>query len=203
MSEKINLKNLEKNAFISYHEDGIIDIFAGIWILIFGLLSIFTERVWVAGMFLVYGVPIWGILKNKITVPRMGYVKFKNGQISQIKKTVFIILLVVYACAFVLYILEDYYTIPSWICMLIQGYPILVFGFAVTLSFIMGAWIVQIHRFYAYAVLSAFLSVGCHAVNSPFGYVPILLGILIMGGGMVRIKQFIHTYPVESEQVGG
>jgi len=123
MTQNIDLKEIEKKVWTSYFEDGIIDIFAGAWILVFGILAIHTDRVWVAGMFPVYGLALFVAIKKKITVPRIGYMKFNPQQKSKIEKVFFSIHAIIYSFAILLYT----HNTPSWIDTLFQEYPMLFF----------------------------------------------------------------------------
>jgi len=43
--EEPNLREIEKKAYMSYHQDGLLDIFVGVYILGFGL-GIWVDRIW-------------------------------------------------------------------------------------------------------------------------------------------------------------
>jgi hypothetical protein len=191
----INLKELERKAFTSYHEDGIVDIFAGAWMLFLGILSMCTDKPWFAGMFPVYGLPFFAVAKKKITVPRLGYVKFSQQRTS----LMFIVYLWIAAIFTVFGIL--YYTdnSPSWVYALLSDYPTLVFGIIVGLLFFVCALVTRIFRFYAYAALILAVSVIGHVFGPHirYEYFPVTLGVLILSVGMLVLIQFIQAYPVE------
>ena len=79
-----NLKEVEKKTYKSYHQDGLLDIFIGIYILLFGigiLLSTtgdFNSWFLLPGIFPALMVPIWMSAKKRITITRIGYVKIGN-----------------------------------------------------------------------------------------------------------------------------
>lgn len=197
MEKNINLKEIERKVYTLYHEDGIIDIFAGAWILVFGILAIRTDRVWVAGMFPVYGLALFVAIKKKITVPRIGYMKFNHRQKSKIEKVFFSIHIVIYSFAILLYT----HNTPSWIDTLFQEYPMLFFGAIVTLFFIVAVWTLSVRRFYAYALLTLIVSIGGHMIDTDvsYGVFPVLLGVLIMSAGVLMLNQFLQKYPVQME----
>lgn len=199
MTQTINMKELERKAFTSYHEDGIIDIFAGAWLLFFGLFSMCTDKPWFAGMFPVYGLPFFAIAKKKITVPRIGYVKFSQQRTS--------LMFIVYLWIAILFTVFGivYYTdnAPSWIYPLLYDYPKLLFGIIIGLLFFVCALVTRILRFYAYAVLILTVSVIGHVFGSHirYEYFPVGLGVLILSVGVVVLIQFIQTYPVEPGEI--
>ena len=204
MIQNINIKELEKKAFTSYHADGILDIFAGAWIFVLGVLGIYTDKVWAAGMFPVWGLPLWAVIKKRITVPRIGYVKFGHQRISKIQKVFFFLHFLVYACAAAVILMADAHDVPAWVETLLTDYPVLLFGISVTLLFFVCVWTLNIRHFSIYGILTLLVSVGGHlfAASVPWAYFPVFLGILIMGAGVGLLTQFLREYPVASKTVG-
>jgi hypothetical protein len=74
MNVKGSLKEIEKETYMSYHQDGLIDIFVGIYVLLFGLgilLSAVTDfSTWfiIPAIFPAVMVPIWISAKKRITM---------------------------------------------------------------------------------------------------------------------------------------
>jgi hypothetical protein len=199
MTQNINIKELERKAFTSYHEDGLVDIFAGAWLLFFGLFSMCTDKPWFAGMFPVYGLPLFALAKKKITVPRIGYVKFSQQRTS--------LMFIVYLWIAILFTVFGivYYTdnAPSWIYPLLYDYPKLLSGIIIGSLFFVCALVTGILRFYAYFALILAVSVTGHVLGSHirYEYFPVGLGVLILSVGIVVLIQFIQTYPVEPGEI--
>ena len=195
----IDLKELEKKTFTSYHEDGIVDIFAGAWMIFFGIFSMCTDRPWFAGMFSVYGLPFFYLAKKRITIPRIGYVEFSQ----QRRLSMFIVYLWIAAMLTVFGIV--YYTdnSPSWVYFLLDNYPQLLFGTIAGLLFFTCAWVTRILRFHAYGALVLAASVISHVFGPDiqYEYLPLVLGVIIMSTGILVLIQFIQTYPVEVEEI--
>ena len=77
MSQEQDFKKLQQRTYQSYHQDGLIDIIIGLAIIGYGLMlaldsSIFIFMGW---MPIIFYMP----LKNRLTVPRIGYVKFTTS----------------------------------------------------------------------------------------------------------------------------
>jgi hypothetical protein len=186
----VNLKELERKAFTSYHKDGIVDIFAGAWLIFFGIFCICTDKPWFAGMFPVYALPFFAVAKKKITVPRIGYVKFSE----QRKSILFIVYLWIAAMLTVFGILFYTDNFPAWIYALLSDYPQLLFGIIFGLLFFVCALVTRIYRFYAYAVLIFAVSVIGHVsgFHIRYEYFPVALGLLILSVGVLVLIQFIQ-----------
>ena len=113
MTEKINLKKIEKKTYMFYHQDGLIDLFIGSGIL-FAILCFLIKMIWLGGAFVILAVPLYAYAKQKITAPRIGVVKF--GQKGQHKTL--LILLILIGNIFLLFILGLFLyrnSIPVWI----------------------------------------------------------------------------------------
>ena len=73
-----NLKEVEKRTYISYHQDGLIDLVIGVYILLFavGILlnTILELSTWfiIPAIFPALIIPIWISIKKRVTVPRIG-----------------------------------------------------------------------------------------------------------------------------------
>ena len=83
MTQEINLKELEKKAFRSYHEDGVWDIFLGLIMMAIAVNASLTKIgvPELQTMIVLIGLEMVAIIfliagKKHITVPRIGHVKF-------------------------------------------------------------------------------------------------------------------------------
>ena len=74
-AEKTNLKEIERKAYMSYHQDGLIDVFAGFLILSFGLWLI-LDMTWMGWILWFVAVSAYAVAKRVVTIPRIGLVKF-------------------------------------------------------------------------------------------------------------------------------
>ncbi len=161
MAEQIDLKEMEKKAWISTFQDGLWDIY-------FGLIIMGMGFTWLGGYF---GLPetvdvlvtlfSWdiGVLlifflgKKYITRPRMGLVKF--GKIRKKRNkllALFIGLMVAFTLTTFIFTLLGLFQLqlPGFMVMLLIG---LLF---ITLPFTIVAYFLQLKRLYLYAILGGF-----------------------------------------------
>ena len=116
-----SLSEIEKKTYMSYHQDGLIDIFVGIYVLLFGsgilLNSVADFSTWFIfpAIFPAIMVPIWISVKKQITMPRIGYVKFRSGGANRLT-AVFIGLLVAGLGAFMAFTFAS--TTQAWASVL-------------------------------------------------------------------------------------
>lgn len=199
MTEKINLKKIEKKTYMSYHQDGLIDLLIGCGIL-FAILCFFTEMIWLGGAFVILAVPLYTYGKQKITAPRIGHVKF--GQKGQ-HKTLFILLILI-GNIFLLFFLGLFLyrnSIPIWITDILSTYPSLIIGGIACVLTVLTALISGIKRFYFYAA-AIVISFGIGQIIS----IDLLLssaivGILFLFTGIIKILNFIRKYPLTEGEI--
>jgi len=161
MTEHIDIKAMEKKAWISTFQDGLWDIYFGLLIMgmgfswlggFFGLPEtlnvLVTVMGWDIGVLLVFFLG-----KKYITRPRMGLVKF--GQIRKKRNKLlglFIGLMVVFTLITFIFTLLGMFQLqlPGFMVMLLIG---LLF---ITLPFSIIAYFLQLKRLYLYAILGGF-----------------------------------------------
>lgn len=192
----INLKNLERKAYLSYHEDGILDLFIGFNILLFGLW-IFADMVYLAGAFVAISTPIYAQMKKQITIPRLGYVKFTPSRTAKSQKTI-VLLVIAGFLAFIpgvlLFITTDM-GIQAPIQFLID-YGMIVIGLAGMVLIATVTHLTEIRRLNIYAVLFFVIFLSGHFLNFPFAYYLIVLGTAILVSGAYLLIRFQHNYPL-------
>jgi len=163
MTEKIDLKKIEKKAWTLYFQDGLIDIFIGCIVIMFALAPFLSESLgdfWSSAVFL----PFWGLVyllilvtRKYVVTPRIGIVKF--GVVRKKKMIKFnLIIFIVLTIGFLLGLLSFIdFNVPGWIHMARFGlivlitsslaayfldYPrLFVYGIMFILSLLIGEWL--------------------------------------------------------------
>jgi hypothetical protein len=209
MDQKINLKELERKAFISYHQDGLVDIGIGMILLVSVLSSTLHEAGISDSVRQVIYIPLMLLCpliiylgKKYITVPRLGYVKFSPHRQSKRKK---VILILIYAFLITMIILtatlsqkthliNDLLGIKTvyWMALFISIFIMAVFSVLATFLdfrrlFIIGALFAIGEPIYTILQETTNLKlIGLYAHGIP-GFILIIIGVLIL-------KKFICTY---------
>ncbi|KYK24360.1 hypothetical protein AYK25_00565 [Thermoplasmatales archaeon SM1-50] len=199
MTEKINLKKIEKKTYAYYHQDGLIDLFIGSGI-IFAICCFLTELIWLAGTFVIFAVPLYTLAKQKITAPRIGLVKF--GQKAQ-HRTLFIVLILI-GNIFLIFVLGLFLyrnVIPTWIIENITSYPSLIVGYTGIVLILLSAVLSGIKRFYFYAtsIFIIFLIGQLLSINLIISSA-LVAGVIILIG-FCTILYFIHENPLSAKAI--
>jgi hypothetical protein len=198
MTEKINLKKIERKTYMFYHQDGLIDLLIGSGIL-FAILCFLTEMIWLSGAFVIFAVPLYTYVRQKITAPRVGLVKF--GQKGQ-HKTLFILLILI-GNIFLLFVLGLFLyrnNIPLWIKESLTVYPSLIIGGIACILTLLTALISGIKRFYFYglAILISYM-IG-QIISIDLLIASTIVGIIFLLTGIIKVLNFIQKYPLPDRE---
>ena len=209
MSDQINLKEIERKAYQSTFQDGLKDMQYGLMVIFMSLLVHRPENGYDSDSILwllfatILLIPIYKLAKKKITLPRMGQVKF--GEIRASKKKSKTTALVV--IAFLQIVLLGL-TILGWMNpvfgskfsdilngnsqtdLLVAGIGAAIAGFS-TLVF---AYFEDFLRGYYIALLMALAVFMIIYMNEPL--YPIIFGFAIFIPGIILFIRFLIKYPL-------
>jgi hypothetical protein len=195
MSQEQDFKKLQQRAYASYHQDGLIDIIIGWAIIGFGLNMALDN----SAFFFISWLPIilYVPIKNRVTVPRIGYVKFSASN-SLILGIALAVLMVFLLGIFILLIVGPD-LIPPQISEWFREYYLLLFGSILGLGFAGVALATGITRFYAYAAMLVLVFAGGVWLNIPEPIYVITAGVLIGAVGIILMVRFLRRYPILAE----
>jgi hypothetical protein len=196
MAEKINLKKIERKAYMFYHQDGLVDVFAGFLILSFGLWLI-LDMAWMGWILWVVAVSAYAAAKRVFTIPRIGFVKFAPHRTKALVTGALIVFSLFALLGFAAFMQTEGGGTPLWLLFAIENY-MLVIGVSVAASFCVVGYTFRIKRMYAYALLTLIMFVTGHFLYYQLQYYLILLGTLILLFGLALLVRFIRRYPLST-----
>jgi hypothetical protein len=203
MPKNNSLREIEKKTYMSYHQDGLLDIFIGIYVLLFGIgislmtLTEFSTWFIIPAIFPAIMIPLWISAKKRITMPRIGYVNFGVRGVNKMM-AIFLGLMVAGLGVFMVFglgasmgegwalTLRDFFISNS---MLIIG----IGAVAVSSLF---AYTMGLKRLYGYGLLIFVLFFTGHFITIPFEYLLLTIGFTITIIGSILLMQFIRKYPL-------
>jgi len=201
MNEKINLKEIERKAYTSYHQDGIIDIFIALFILSLAA-SIIADMIWLGWIFFIIAAPIYATAKRIITVPRIGFVKLPQQRIKIIQTIAVLLGVLSVALGLVTFIQVESGNKPTWLVFAIENY-MPVIGVSLATAFSVVGYALRAKRLYAYAMLALVTFVPGHFLHFPLHYYMFLLGTLILLLGLTMMIRFVRRYPLSATDTTG
>jgi len=194
MTEKMNLKEIEKKAYRFTFQDGIYDIMFGVLLVSFALAPIIREVIGLGYiLFVVIPAPLILVLGKKyITVPRIGIVKFGLKRRDAYKKlvTISVILVII---TFILLIMTITKTFPGTLGTMLDGFAVpLIIGISTfwVYGLIIGVGIIVAEVLYK--------TVGTPLAGIITFGIP---GILILFYGVLILSRFLRKYPLPKEEI--
>lgn len=199
MSTTKEFNGLRRKVYLTYHKDGILDLIAGSIMLGFGTFMM-TDNIafLMAGWF---AMMLYVVLKNRITVPRFGFVRFESEKQSFRKGliSVSIGVLVVFFLFALNFVTSRQPTSPEvqdWI----QRYHMVPLSTALFgLPALIGGMLFGQRRFYLYALLASGLPLLGAWLNIET-HIPIqTTGLIILVFGIILLASFLKRYPINGE----
>jgi len=204
MSKNINLKEIERKAFRSTFQDGLWDMYLGFLLLIMGmgpvLPALNTSVMWTLVILLMLSVLAWLAFwagKKFITTPRMGLVRFGPQRKAKLKKTRAVLFLSA-LLGVIMFVLRAMWKM-EWAAIPIPAY---VWAVQAIVVFGLGAYFLDVSRFYAYGMLYAIpIPVGIVLLQNtglpglmflPFG---VSGGVMVIIGVVLFIR-FLRDYRI-------
>jgi hypothetical protein len=201
--KKPNLREIEKKTYVAYHQDGLIDIFVGVYILLFGIgillntATDFSMGFVIPGIFPAIMLPIWISFKKRITIPRIGYVKFGTKSANKLMG-VFIGLTVAGLGVFMVFNLGGFMG-QGWALTLrniIISNGMIIIGIGAAIISSLFGYTMGLKRLYAYGLLTLVMFLIGHFITIPLEYFLLTIGPAIIIYGLVLLIQFIQKYPL-------
>jgi hypothetical protein len=199
MSTTKDFNSLKQKVFLAYHQDGILDLVAGTVVFGFGLNMltgniVFLMMGWMAMM-------LYVLIKQRITIPRFGYVRFESEKKTFSKGLLSVgigVLLLLFFVALKFFI-DRQPAFPEMEAWMQRYHMVPLSGMLFGLPALVAAIFLGLKRFYLYALLA----VGLPALGAWIDiqtYIPIVsTGLIILVFGTVLLTTFLKKYPLNDE----
>lgn len=195
----INLKELERKAYLSFFEDGLLDILLGLWLLGLAWLM-WSDSAALIGVLALLIVPLFGLLKRWVTIPRIGVVRLKPSQKRRagwqmtLGVGVFFLMLVMSLGLFANGRADN---LQAFLSQNID----FIFGALIALPLALAALVTGVWRWLVYAaVLLAIFAVGQFApFDAPAA--TFISGVILALSGLGVLIGFMRRYPRPLEEM--
>jgi len=196
MSSQPNLKELERRAWRSMHDDGLWELFLGATLLILGVSALVRVESWAIAVHLILSVGIvvsMVMAKRLITVPRMGVVNFGPGRREKHRKTTALLLFSFGLGAALFLAIASGGSISTWF----RGNLGLVNLFAGVWALVvcggMAYWLDHPRLLFAGLVYAAVFS---HLLPVGTAMTALVGGTVIIIPGLIMLIRFLRKYPL-------
>jgi hypothetical protein len=202
LNDVINTKEIERRAYLTYHKDGIIDIYLGLSIVMLSTIFVGTEA-WLI-MFGGMGgtialIPIFYRESKKMyTFPRLGYVKFSEKK-GRSRNSIMMLLglgtlsSLLGLWAFYLGTKGDFLWVETIVAHWHWFLAFLFLGL-----FLLFGYITDLKRLYYYGLGSFVLFASGNFVPVKGFWLVLALGGAMMTTGVILLQRFKREYPLES-----
>jgi hypothetical protein len=193
--QDINLKELERKAWKSYHQDGLWDVFMGLVLLAVGMYGL-TNSEMVHLVLSLVALAVFFVGKRFVTVPRMGLVEF--GAERKVKKMkIAAVLTLTFLIGVALYVVA---TLSSgaldWMRDQRVLFPLGVGVMMVSVFSLMGYWL-DFRRMYLIGLAFAVAFTTMMLLHNPIVF--FLAGAVVLVPGLFIFVRFLRRYPLPPE----
>ena len=203
MSERVDLKELERKIYLSYHQDGLVDVFLGIGLIVIGIIlhPILGEHVpTVAMVMMMLFVFVYAALKRAITIPRIGYVEFLPKRKTRFALLIFTIVLITNIPLIIILLLTAGQQISPAVFDFVTNFLLIILGVYGAGLFILIGFLSEIRRFFGYGLTTLILFIFSHFLFLHFSLPVIGVGIIITIAGIIQLAWFLRKYPKSNKR---
>ena len=197
MKNEVNLKEIERRAFLNYHKDGILDIYLGMGI---AFTSVIFFNLFPGMMGIPVLLPIlYAASKKQFTIPRLGYVKFneKTGR-ARNSTTLAVLLGIISLLAGIFVFKSQIATGTSFVEPLILNWQITIAVLLLGIFSLFG-YVTELKRMYLYAIVSFVVFTSGLILPMPGYLLIITVGGVVCLNGIIHLYKFTNQYPLEHE----
>jgi hypothetical protein len=199
MTQSADFRKLEQKAYLSYHQDGLIDLIIGSIVLCIAISEVMDSSIWnLIALLLIFA---YMPLKRRITFPRLGYVKFnvKRGGVNMRLAGVVATVVLVISLVSILVLMLSGISSSSPLILAMRQSPLLVYALLGFIGFGLAGLVLRLPRLFLYALLSLAMLISGHWLNLPLWLPILLLGGTILAIGAVLLIGFLRRYPMAEE----
>jgi hypothetical protein len=194
MSYELNMKEIERQVYLSYSEDGLVDIAIGVVITAWGLM-LTQEPSGLIGLLGLLGMGVWYFGKRLITIPRIGVIE-PSPKMERKLSNLAIFLVVLGLVVFAGILLSR-----AAGSLVISDYSLAILGLVLAAGVALVAYLLNAARIYLYAVILFASFAGGEILAKSvttfdaFALSVILGGALILLSGIIVLVRFMRKYP--------
>jgi hypothetical protein len=201
MTHHIGSREREGQAYMSYHEDGLLDLLIGLGLLLAGIYVLVDLDIPLGAAWVVLWLPIWLSAKKSITARRIPDTEVSEKQYDGMWRAAGFVI-----AALVLLVLAGLAIIwgrnagllPQRFLAALAEYLTVVLGLVGALVFAVAAWLSGLTRLYAYALLTAVAFVCGYLLGAPFALAVTVVAAVVTVWGAVLLVRFVKSHPVQS-----
>jgi len=196
MNNKNQTPGMQISQIAHFHKDGLIDIFAGLSIALYGA-AIFADMIWMGGVSVAIFLPLWISSRQSITFRRVSHLEATNAQKARIQQllSMSMLLLGVFALAGVFALRSfEYLNGPNgaWL----RENFLLILGAIFAIFWVATGLVLSQPRMHFYGLLTLLAMAAGRFEWIEFPWALLILGGLVTLGGGLTLIRFLQAYPL-------
>jgi hypothetical protein len=200
MTQHIGSREREGQAYLSYHQDGLLDLLVGLGLLLSGIYLLADLDVPLGAVWVVLWLPIWLAAKKSITARRCRDLQISDERDAGLMRAalfgVSVLVLLVGAVLVLLWGRNSGLISEGFISALGQN-AMWALGLLAALVFSVAAWLSGLKRLYAYGLLTAVAFVGGYLLGARFALAMTAVATVVAAWGAVLLIRFVRTHPIQ------
>jgi hypothetical protein len=194
MLQEVDVRQIEKKVYLSFHNDGIWDLFIGLSFM--GMtLGLIYNNMGIAAIIPCFAIVIIPVLKKAITLPRLGYVKFTAERENRERNNKLMLVYLMTMTAFLGIVVFSGYTGDSSWQRWIRSLALLPFGLVLSTIAAAVGFLYGIRRALFYAILIIVTFVLGHVLDLRPTFHFSVMGIPMSLIGLTMFLSFIINNP--------
>ena len=198
MSQTVDFEALKRKLYLSYHQDGILDLAVGLTILGFGISMQMDSGASIILSW--FGLILYAPLKSAITVPRIGFVQFDEASKRRAK---LLMMLGIGLATFVLFLGLFFFVrsgnLSAEVDVWLRQYYLLVLGAFPALILAGAALWLGVYRLLVHSLLIVGIIFAGIQLDLPEPTYVMFLGGVISLIGLWLLVRFVRKYPAQAE----
>jgi hypothetical protein len=140
-------------------------------------------------------------LKNRITVPRFGFVQFTSERVKKQRLLIAVMVgLLFFAFGLGLYVFAMWDEMPPLVEILMAGDGMLLLGGLFAMMLLAAGLITGLDRLFIYAILTILILSGGGLLGIEPEIRVVFLGALILLIGIILLVRFLRVYPLPKDE---
>lgn len=203
MVPEIDLKALERKAYLSYHNDGLLDLGLGLPILAVGI-GWAVGMPWLAGVFFAVGVSSYAAAKKILTIPRLGLVHFGPDRRRRQKREIFFFMIYFTFTALLgvvmFFLVSAVNRNPDGFGRMLEKFIMAPPGILLAIALAALAFWKQVSRFYLHAAVLLLAVFGGPLLGIDRAVYFSAPGVVNLSAGLYLLIRFLRTYPLPEKE---